>query len=110
MTSLVSSTPAHAEPRPCGTACKRDAIFHLPSPRCKARPGQQHPRNGVSSWCRGVRLSMGVTGTGMLRTYDQGPDRVMLEHKRYADYCIPLHFCSGQGVLDTSFLGTLKRQ
>lgn len=53
---------------------------------------------------------MGVTGTGMLRTYDQGPDRVMLEHKRYADYCIPLHFCSGQGVLDTSFLGTLKRQ
>jgi hypothetical protein len=36
-----------------------------------------------------LRLSMGVTGTGMLRTDDQGPDRVMLEHKRYANYCIP---------------------
>jgi hypothetical protein len=32
---------------------------------------------------------MGVTGTGMLRTDDQGCDRVMLEHKRYANYCIP---------------------
>jgi hypothetical protein len=62
-----------------------------PSPisQVQARPGRQHPRNGVSSWCRGVRSSMGVTGTGMLRTDDQGCDRVMLEHKRYANYCIP---------------------